>query len=196
VSAVGSRLGPEALVVVGAGHYWSFPLQYMQLTAGAELQISPAYGAIGQGLPQAIGAAVGRPDRTVVLFEGDASMMNHLAELDTAARHGVRLLAVVMNDGALGAEFHQLRVKDLDGRLAVLPTPDFSAVARAMGAWAGRMATSMAGVELGLDEFAGSTGPYILDARLSRTVVSDLYRVEHFGAHRAAPHQVRTRVAT
>jgi acetolactate synthase I/II/III large subunit len=42
-------------------------------------------------------------------------------------------------------------------------------------------------------EFAAAAGPYLLDARVSRTVVSDLYRVEHLSAAGAAPHRVAAR---
>ena len=55
-------------------------------------------------------------------------MMN-IQELDTAARHRLPLVVVIMNDGALTAETIKLRVEGYDPGLAVYPTPDFAAVA-------------------------------------------------------------------
>src|SRR5688572_23290474 len=67
------------------------------------------FGAIGNGISFAMGVAAARPDRTVVLFDGDGSLMMHVQELETIKRHGLNIIIVVMNDGAYGSEVHKLR---------------------------------------------------------------------------------------
>ena len=59
------------------------------------------------------GVAAARPDRTVVLFDGDGSLMMHVQELETIQRHGLKILIVVMNDGAYGSELHKLRAEGM-----------------------------------------------------------------------------------
>jgi len=56
-----------------------------------------------------MGVAAARPDRTVVLFDGDGSLLMHVQELETIKRHRLNILIVVMNDGAYGSEVHKLR---------------------------------------------------------------------------------------
>jgi thiamine pyrophosphate-dependent acetolactate synthase large subunit-like protein len=78
----------------------------------ALLQITPRdamwnsnYGAIGPGLPYAVGAqiAVG-PQRRVVLLTGDSSVLFHIAELETAVRKNLPLLVIAAVDHAWGIE--------------------------------------------------------------------------------------------
>src|SRR5215470_17028842 len=67
------------------------------------------FGAIGSGLSHAIGVAVARNDRKVLLMDGDGSLIMHVQELGTIARHNIQMLIVALNDGAYGSEVHKLR---------------------------------------------------------------------------------------
>ncbi len=111
VAAVDGLLPEDSFVVIGQGHFWSFPIAYMRGPGGNRFVVAGESGAVGQGLPTAIGFAMGSPGKTVVLFEGDGSLMMHVQELDTAARYGTRILVVVMNDEAFGSELHALRAE-------------------------------------------------------------------------------------
>ena len=79
---------------------------------GALLQITPRdamwnsnYGAIGPGLPYAVGAqlAVGNA-RRVILLTGDSSILFHIAELETAVRKQLPVVCIVAVDHAWGIE--------------------------------------------------------------------------------------------
>ena len=59
------------------------------------------FGAIGNSISYAIGVAAARKTGKVVLFEGDGSLLMHIQELEAVKRHGLKLLFVVANDGAL-----------------------------------------------------------------------------------------------
>src|SRR5690606_22149863 len=91
------------------------------------------FGAIGNGICFAMGVAAARPDRPVVLFDGDGSLMMHIQELDTIRRHGLRLLVCVVNDGAYGSEIHKLRAEGLDDAGAIHGRADFAGIARGFG---------------------------------------------------------------
>jgi acetolactate synthase-1/2/3 large subunit len=62
---------------------------------------------MGFGLPAAIGAALACPDRTVVCFSGDGSLMMNIQELATAAEHNVNVKIVLMNNNSLGLVHQQ-----------------------------------------------------------------------------------------
>ena len=137
------------------------------------------FGCIGQMLPAAMGAvaATGKP---AMLLEGDASVMMHLAEFETAVRYDMPLLVVVMNNEALGAEYYKLDVKKMDVNTSVIPCPDLGKVAVAMGG-KGAMARSLDDLAKAAKEFAANPAPTIIDLRISRTVMSIPYRRVHYG---------------
>ncbi|MBX3529045.1 MAG: thiamine pyrophosphate-binding protein [Rhizobiaceae bacterium] len=94
-----------------------------------------AYGSIGLGLGEAIGASVAAPGRPTLLVAGDGGfMLGCLTELRTAVRECCDMVIVVLNDGSYGAEHIQFRRKDMDPTLSLLDTPDLEPVATALGA--------------------------------------------------------------
>src|SRR6185369_5543650 len=66
---LGRALPRGSLVTCGVGHFFSFPAIYLALPEGAEMQFSTQFGAVGQGLPLAIGIGVGNPGRPHVVIE-------------------------------------------------------------------------------------------------------------------------------
>ena len=100
--------------------------------------------------------------------------------LETVARSGARLLVVLMNDNALGAEFHKLRAKGLDPSLAVHPETDLAAMASLMGCRAATV-THVDQLDELVKEFSTGEGSLVLDVRLSRNVISQPYRRSYFG---------------
>ena len=139
-----------------------------------------SFGCIGQTLPASIGVAVALNGEPVVEISGDGGSMQHIQELETAARLGVKLLFVVLNDEAYGAEYHKLKASNRDANLSAVRSPDFGAVGRGFGC-RGKMARTPDEVSAGIDEFLAGNGPMVLDCRLSRNAVSISYRRLHYG---------------
>ena len=136
------------------------------------------FGAIGNGISYAMGVAAARPDRTVVLFEGDGSLMMHVQELETIRRHGLKVLIVLMNDGAYGSEVHKLRSEGLPEEGSVFGYCDFAGIARGFGL-AGRTFKSLGDLPKALAEFAASGGGAVWDFHVSDKVTSPSIRRAH-----------------
>ena len=172
------RLPAEVGLVSGIGHYMSFPILLMRKPRALQVNVT-AFGSIGQVLPTSIGIAVaaGRP---IAAVEGDGGALQNIQELDTAARLNVKLLYVIMNDQAMGAEYHKLRAKGLDPSTSLIRSPDFVTVARGFGC-RGHVAHTLEDVAAGVDEFLAGDGPMVLDIRTSRNVVSLAARRLDFG---------------
>jgi acetolactate synthase-1/2/3 large subunit len=101
------------------------------------------YIALGWGFPAAVGAAVALPDRVVVSMSGDGGFVMTCQELATAARYGLRLIAIVHNDSAYGAIKNVQRVKyEARYRDTDLNNPDFVRLAEAYGIPATRARTA------------------------------------------------------
>ena len=136
------------------------------------------FGAIGNGISFAMGVAAARPDRTVVLFDGDGSLMMHIQELETIRRHGLRILIVVMNDGAYGSEIHKLRSEGMPEAGAVFGYCDFASIARGFGL-SGRLVRDLGKLPDLVREFAEGEGAAVWDFQVSDKVLSPTIRRAH-----------------
>jgi thiamine pyrophosphate-dependent acetolactate synthase large subunit-like protein len=136
------------------------------------------FGAIGNGTSFAMGVAAAHPQRTVVLFDGDGSLLMHVQELETIKRHGMNILIVVMNDGGYGSEVHKLRSQGfpLDG--AVFGYSDFAAIARGFGV-DGKKVTDLADIPKLVSAFADSGTVAVWDFHVSDQVLSPIIRRTH-----------------
>ena len=175
---IDERLPLEVGMVMGVGH--SFTFAGMLLRKPRKYTYVNSFGCIGQALPAAIGVGVALGGKPLVHLEGDGGVMQTIQELDTAARLGLKLLFIILNDAAYGAEYHKLKSMGRDSSLSQVRSPEFAAVARAFGC-RGRMAATIDDVGAGIDEFLAGEGPMVLDVRLSRNAVSIPYRRLHYG---------------
>lgn len=128
--------------------------------------LHPSGAAIGPGLPFAIGAALASGRKTVVI-QGDGGFMLHIGELATAAQLGVPIVVCLFNDRGYGV-LRRIQQSRFEGATigVDLSTPDFAAVARAMGV----RAETVKGVEAFRDALAravDASGPVLLDIDLA-----------------------------
>jgi thiamine pyrophosphate-dependent acetolactate synthase large subunit-like protein len=138
------------------------------------------FGCIGQMLPAAMGALVARGGKPTMLLDGDASVIMHLAELETAVRYQMPLLVTVLNDQPLGSEYHKMKSHNRQAELATITTPDLGQVAAAFGG-RGRLASTIEDVRSAAAEWVANKGLMVIDARISRNVVTIPYRRIHYG---------------
>jgi len=162
-----------------SGHFWSFTALHMTRRRNP-MVLGTYVGAIGYGVPVGIGAAIGVGDRPLVIVEGDGSLMQNIQSLETAARHNVKVLVVVMNNEALGAELYKMDMHGLNAELSVARGLDIAGVARALGCTA-TTATDIDEVRSFAKEFLDGDGPYVLDARISPKVMSRTFRRANLG---------------
>ena len=136
VATMREQLPADTIICNGAGNYSGWWHRYWPYAAPGT-QLAPTAGAMGYGLPAAIAAALRYPERSVVALAGDGCFLMNGQELATALQHDVRLLVLVIDNGAYGTiRMHQER--EYPGRIAAtrLANPDFAALARAYGCWA------------------------------------------------------------
>ena len=181
-----TALPKGALVTCGAGHFFSWPAMYMGLPEGGEIQFSYQFGAVGQGLPLAIGTGAGNPGRPHVAIEGDGSMMFHIQELDTVVRFGLQMVLIVWNDGGYAAEFYKLDAKKMARGQSVWDSPDFVAIAKAFGG-DGVMISKESDLPAAVSAGLKQGGLYLIDLRVSPTTPSDPFQKVQFGIANRAP---------
>jgi len=167
-------------VVIGGGHYFGIAMTHLRGRAAERYHVVSDFGAIGNGLPAAIGVAQARGDGKVLLIEGDGSLLMHIQELETIRRQGVQLLMSIINDGGYGAEVHKFRAGGLSPETVMHGRGDLAGVANGFGL---RSATvnrlgGMAG--LFRDHLAANSST-LWDVHTDDTVVSRPYRRIHYG---------------
>jgi acetolactate synthase-1/2/3 large subunit len=95
-------LAGDALIVTDVGRHQIFTAHYFPVDAARSFISSGGLGAMGFGLPAAMGAKVGNPGRTVVAVCGDGSFLMTCHELAAAVAENIPVVALVMNDYCLG----------------------------------------------------------------------------------------------
>ena len=124
-------------------------------------------GAIGQGLPMAVGAALAEPGRRTVALIGDGGFALSLGELATAAQERAPVTILLMNDGGYGV-IRNIQDAHYGGRrhYADLLTPDFAALCAGMGV-RHRKAASVEAFRQALPPALTADGPAVLEVDMN-----------------------------
>jgi len=174
IKALDNLLPKDWFMVNASGHCSYFAAHMVGRSVEDFLTIRE-FGAIGNGLSYALGVAAARPDQQVVLIDGDGGLLMHAQELETARRHGIKLLIIVLNDRAYGSEIHKLRVDEHDEDGAAFGPTDIASIADGFG-FDGRSFTSLNGLDEAFAAFVASDHGALWDFQISDQVVSPVMR--------------------
>jgi acetolactate synthase-1/2/3 large subunit len=187
------RLPDDAVITSDAGNFSGWPNRFLQYRRPGR-QLGPTSGAMGYGVPAAVAAKLVHPDRLVVGFCGDGGFMMTGQELATAMLEGTGPIILVFNNAMYGTiRMHQER--RFPGRVVgtALQNPDFTALARAYGAF-GASVTRTEEFAPAFEEAVSRKGPAIIELRTdpelitTRTTLSDIRR--HAEARQAEQAEV------
>jgi acetolactate synthase-1/2/3 large subunit len=135
IRTVAACLDDEAVIATDVGQHQMWVAQAYPLRRPRQWLTSGGLGTMGFGVPAAIGAALAEPQRTVVCFTGDGSILMNIQELVTAAEEKVNLKIVLMDNATLGL-VHQQQTLFYGERLFASQfkaSPDFIKVAQGFG---------------------------------------------------------------
>lgn len=132
VRKVSDAAPKDTIVVTDVGQHQMFAARYCRYTTPRTLITSGGLGTMGYGLPAAVGAKLGCPDRQVVLFVGDGGLQMNIQELATIMQSHVGVKIVLLNNNYLGMVrqwqelFYNRRYSFTD-----MLSPEYSLIARA-----------------------------------------------------------------
>jgi acetolactate synthase-1/2/3 large subunit len=159
----------DALITTEVGQNQMWAAQYYHLNSPNCFITSGGLGTMGFGLPAAIGAQIGRPDKLVVDIAGDGSIQMNIQEMATAVQYNVPVKVVILNNGYLGMvrQWQELFYDRCYSCTEMSHVPDFVKLAQAYGA-EGLRATRPEEVEGALREGLSKPGPVVMDFVVER----------------------------
>jgi acetolactate synthase-1/2/3 large subunit len=159
----------EAIVSSDVGQHQMWTAQYYDFPAPRRWINSGGLGTMGFGLPAAMGAAVGCPERLVCCVAGDGSVQMNAQELATCAQEQIPIKVFVMNNGYLGM-VRQWQELFWDGKYSHVETgefPDFVKLAEAYGATGMRLQDKTTLVK-DMERALATDGPVFVDVKVTR----------------------------
>lgn len=178
LAAVVGAVLPEGAVIVDESNTAGVMLAAGTAAAPAHDVLTLTGGAIGYGMPAAVGAAIAVPDRPVLSLQADGSAMYTLSALWTQARENLDITTVILNNGAydiLRIELQRVGAEEAPGPRARdlldlgRPTIDFVKIAEGMGVPARRVTTAEDLAEALRAAFT-EPGPHLIEAVLPSIV--------------------------
>jgi acetolactate synthase-1/2/3 large subunit len=169
VEQIYEATGGDAIIATEVGQNQMWAAQFYKYNHPRGLLSSGGLGTMGYGLPAAIGAQIGMPDKVVFDIAGDGSIQMNIQELATAVHNKLPINVAILNNHFLGMVrqwqeiFHERRYSST----CLIDNPDFVKVAEAYGA-KGLRVTKKNDVRAAIEEAIKHPGPVILDFEVAR----------------------------
>jgi acetolactate synthase-1/2/3 large subunit len=188
VQELGRRLPPTTRFLADTGNSTSWAVHYLnpvdrrvgakrragrsdavscqRENAGGWLRVTMNFAPMGWAIGGAIGTATGNREVPVVCITGDGSMLMNGQELSVAVAERLTVIFVVLNDGALGMVKHGQRLAGAEQVAVDLPSTDFAALARALGADACTVRSPSDLDDLDIATLCSREGPTLIDVHV------------------------------
>jgi acetolactate synthase-1/2/3 large subunit len=169
IQALYEATGGDAIVTSDVGQHQMWTAQYYHFAKPRRWINSGGLGTMGFGLPAAMGAAAGCPDRLVCCVAGDGSIQMNIQELATVSEERIPVKVFIMNNGYLGM-VRQWQELFWDGRYSHVDTgehPDFVKLAEAYSITGLRFEDKRTLVE-DMRRALAVEGPVLVDVRVTR----------------------------
>ncbi len=152
----------KAILVTDVGQNQMFGCRYFKFTEGRSVVTSGGCGTMGFGLPAAIGATFGAPDRKVCLFVGDGGLQMTIQELGTIMEQRSPVKIILLNNNFLG-NVRQWQYMFFNKRYSFTPmlNPDYGQIAAAYGI-PSRTVVDRAALDDAIQEMLSTDGAFLL----------------------------------
>ena len=132
IKSVSAAADDNAIITTDVGQHQMWVARNYPFSTGRNFLTSGGLGTMGFGLPAAIGAALANPDRQVICFSGDGSILMNIQELATLADLKLNVKIILLNNGQLGLVRQQQELFYNKNYIASIfhTAPDFPQIAK------------------------------------------------------------------
>ena len=164
VRAVSEATHHQAILVTDVGQNQMMAARYFKYSQQRSIVTSGGLGTMGFGLPAAIGATFGRPDRTVCVFMGDGGLQMNMQELGTVMEQKAPVKIILLNNNYLG-NVRQWQAMFFQHRYSFTPmvNPDYMKIAAAYNI-PSRRVLKREELAAAIHEMLATDGPFLLEA--------------------------------
>jgi acetolactate synthase I/II/III large subunit len=168
VNMVSELTGGNAIIVTDVGQNQMSAARYYKFTEPNSLVTSGGMGTMGFGLPAAVGAKTGRPDKEVIAFLGDGGFQMTMQELGTILHYNIPAKIIILNNSFLGMvrQWQDMFFKKRYASTELI-NPDFVMIAGGFGIPAKKV-TEREDLKKSLTEMLKAKGPYLLDITIEK----------------------------
>lgn len=175
--------GENGLFILDGGDTTAWAFLYLRAYRPGQIIWSHGpFGMIGTGIPMGIAAKLGNPGRDVYVVTGDGSFLMSAVEIETAARYGIPIIIVVMNDMIWGDVYHNRILatgKKESGKYALLEGRRYDEFAKSLGGY-GETVWDPNEIGNALKKAKESRLPSVIDVRVSKEFNSPLSQIQGF----------------
>lgn len=166
VNAVAEATGGNAVLVTDVGQNQMFSCRYFKYNKKRSVVTSGGLGTMGFGLPAAIGATFGAPERTVCMFSGDGGFQMSIHELGTIMEQQAPVKMIMMNNNYLG-NVRQWQDMFFEHRKSFtrMMNPDYGQIATAYHI-PYCVVTERSQLKKAVDDMLSTKGPYLLECAI------------------------------
>jgi acetolactate synthase-1/2/3 large subunit len=166
IHKISEATGDKAVLVTDVGQQQMMAVRYFKYNQSRSVVTSGGLGTMGFGLPAAIGAKYGTPDRTVCLFAGDGGIQMTIQELGTIMQYDVDVKIIILNNHFLGMvrQWQELFFNERYSE-TLMKNPDFAKIGEAYNIPSKRVETREE-LDKAITEMINHKGPYLLDVQV------------------------------
>ena len=163
VNVVAEATGGEAILVNDVGQNQMFSSRYFRYNKKRSIVTSGGLGTMGFGMPAAIGATFGAPERTVCMFCGDGGFQMNIQELGTIMEQQTPVKMIMMNNNYLGnvRQWQDMFFGQRKSFTRML-NPKYNLIAEAYGIQYA-LVSEREDLKSAVDKMLATDGPYILE---------------------------------
>ncbi|MCP4159721.1 MAG: biosynthetic-type acetolactate synthase large subunit [Deltaproteobacteria bacterium] len=160
----GIAAGKNVIVTTDVGQHQMWTAQSYPFSRPGQFLTSGGLGTMGFGLPTAIGAALANPDKKIICFSGDGSILMNIQELATLSEQNLNVKIIILNNGHLGLVRQQQELFYNENYMASKfeCRPDFSKIAEGFGINSFKLNNCVSPIEA-LQEIMKAEGPTLIE---------------------------------